>query len=57
MYREPKITFVLGAILTERFIIELATTFHELEAEKDVLRSDPEKLAVLFKEMIQMCLW
>jgi hypothetical protein len=38
-------------------VLELATTFHEIEAEKDTLRSDPEKLAVLFKEMIQMCLW
>ena len=30
---------------------------HELEAEKQSLQSDPAKLAVLFKEMIQMCLW
>ena len=30
---------------------------HEMETEKDALKSDPSKLAVLFKEMIQMCLW
>ncbi|KIP06641.1 hypothetical protein PHLGIDRAFT_514562, partial [Phlebiopsis gigantea 11061_1 CR5-6] len=38
-------------------IYQLATTMHELEAEKESLQSDPTKLAVLFKEMIQMCLW
>ncbi|GJE89042.1 protein-glutamate O-methyltransferase family protein [Phanerochaete sordida] len=38
-------------------IYQLATTIHDLEVEKDILRNDPEKLAVLFKEMIQMCLW
>ncbi|EKM52419.1 uncharacterized protein PHACADRAFT_260786 [Phanerochaete carnosa HHB-10118-sp] len=38
-------------------IYQLATTIHELEVEKDVVRNDPAKLAVLFKEMIQMCLW
>ena len=36
---------------------ELATTMHELEEEKSALESDPDKLQVLFKEMIQMCLW
>ena len=30
---------------------------HEIEVEKDKIRSDPAKLSVLFKEMIQMCLW
>ena len=30
---------------------------HELATEKDVVRNDREKHAVLFKEMIQMCLW
>lgn len=30
---------------------------HDLDAEKDVIRNDPAKLSVLFKEMIQMCLW
>ncbi|CAK5271789.1 unnamed protein product [Mycena citricolor] len=38
-------------------IHQIATTMHELEEEKDRLQSDPSKLAVLFKEMIQMCLW
>jgi hypothetical protein len=36
---------------------EIATTMHELEAGKVSLVDDPEKLGVLFKEMIQMCLW
>jgi hypothetical protein len=30
---------------------------HELEEERAKLQSDSEKLGVLFKEMIQMCLW
>jgi hypothetical protein len=30
---------------------------HELESEKVKLQGDPDKLEVLFKEMIQMCLW
>ena len=30
---------------------------HDLEAEKKEIFDDPEKLGVLFKEMIQMCLW
>ena len=30
---------------------------HELAREKEKLRSDPDKLVVLFQEMIQMCLW
>lgn len=38
-------------------IYQLATSMHELEAEKDLIASDPDKLSVLFKEMIQMCLW
>jgi hypothetical protein len=37
--------------------IEIATTIHELEGQKTMLESDSEKLEVLFKEMIQMCLW
>ena len=30
---------------------------HEIEIEKDGIKSDPAKLSVSFKEMIQMCLW
>jgi hypothetical protein len=30
---------------------------NELESQKATLESDPAKLEVLFKEMIQMCLW
>ena len=30
---------------------------HDLESEKDELIADPDKLLVIFREMIQMCLW
>lgn len=40
----------------ERFL-ELATTMHELDRDKTKLASDPQNLNVIFKEMIQMCLW
>ena len=36
---------------------ELARTMHELEVEKHDLSRDPERIGVLFNEMIQMCLW
>ena len=36
---------------------EIATTMHELETRKGSFVDDQEKLGVLFKEMIQMCLW
>ena len=36
---------------------ELASSMHEIEIEKDKIKSDPAELSVLFKEMIQMCLW
>lgn len=35
----------------------IATIMHELESEKDRLINDPDKLSVLLKEMVQMCLW
>ncbi|KAI6102943.1 DUF89 domain-containing protein [Pisolithus sp. B1] len=38
-------------------IHQIATTMHELETEKKKLVDDPGKLSVLFKEMVQMCLW
>ncbi|KAF7326870.1 DUF89 domain-containing protein [Mycena venus] len=38
-------------------IYQIASTMHELEQEHAKLESDSEKLGVLFKEMIQMCLW
>ncbi|KAN0080028.1 Protein of unknown function DUF89 domain containing protein [Tylopilus felleus] len=38
-------------------IYQIATSMHELAREKEKLRSDPDKLVVLFQEMIQMCLW
>lgn len=37
--------------------LEISTTMHELDSNKSALESDPDKLEVLFKEMIQMCLW
>ena len=36
---------------------ELASSMHEIEIESDKIHSDPNKLSVLFREMIQMCLW
>lgn len=30
---------------------------HELEDQKDALVGDPDKLQILFKEMVQICLW
>ncbi|KAI0946049.1 hypothetical protein AcV7_010130 [Taiwanofungus camphoratus] len=38
-------------------IFQLATTMHELDRDKGSLASDPANLNVIFKEMIQMCLW
>ncbi|KAJ7147366.1 DUF89 domain-containing protein [Mycena filopes] len=38
-------------------IYQIATTMQELQEEHAKLESDPEKLGILFKEMIQMCLW
>ncbi|KAH9915315.1 DUF89 domain-containing protein [Fomitopsis serialis] len=38
-------------------IFQLATTMHELERDKARLASDSQNLNVIFKEMIQMCLW
>ena len=36
---------------------ELASSMYEIEVEKDKIAPDPAKLSVLFKQMIQMCLW
>lgn len=30
---------------------------HEIEVGKDAIDEDPEKLGILFREMIQMDLW
>jgi damage-control phosphatase, subfamily III len=38
-------------------VAEISTTMHGLDSDKEELRSDPEKLKILFNEMIQMCLW
>ncbi|KAI0339174.1 DUF89 domain-containing protein [Trametopsis cervina] len=42
---------------SSKAIYQLAATIHELDAEREAIRQDNAKLAVLFKEMIQMCLW
>ncbi|KAH8094465.1 DUF89 domain-containing protein [Cristinia sonorae] len=38
-------------------IYQLAKVMHDLEGEKAELSADPDKLLVIFREMIQMCLW
>ncbi|TDL27162.1 DUF89 domain-containing protein [Rickenella mellea] len=38
-------------------VFKLASTMRDLEARKDELEADHEKIGVLFKEMIQMSLW
>ncbi|KAH9893939.1 DUF89 domain-containing protein [Cubamyces lactineus] len=42
---------------SSKAIYQLATTMHELEADEHTLASNPDNLKVIFKEMIQMCLW
>ncbi|TBU44588.1 hypothetical protein BD309DRAFT_957998 [Dichomitus squalens] len=42
---------------SSKAIYALATTMHELEQDKAKLASDPDNLKVIFKEMIQICLW
>ncbi|OCH91307.1 DUF89 domain-containing protein [Obba rivulosa] len=42
---------------SSKAIFQLATTMHELEADKEKLASDPDALNIIFQEMIQMCLW
>ncbi|CDO75454.1 hypothetical protein BN946_scf184823.g8 [Trametes cinnabarina] len=42
---------------SSKAIYQLATTMHELEQDKETLESDPDNSKVIFKEMIQMCLW
>lgn len=51
----PSFDHARTPVLTSR--AELASSMREIEIEKDKLISDPTKLSVLFKEMIQMCLW
>ena len=36
---------------------ELASSMYEIEVDKDKISSDPARMSILFKEMIQMCLW
>ncbi|KAF8961610.1 hypothetical protein BDZ97DRAFT_1664024 [Flammula alnicola] len=42
---------------SRKSILQIATTMHELGTDEEDIKSDPEKLKVLFNEMIQMCLW
>ena len=30
---------------------------HEMEIGKDAIDADPDKIGILFREMVQMCLW
>jgi len=36
---------------------EIANAMHELESEKSKFEGDPDKLEVVFREMIQISLW
>jgi len=47
----PSTTLLLRALSSP----EIANSMHELEVDSGAL--DPDKLAILFGEMIQMCLW
>ncbi|KAF8630307.1 hypothetical protein AX15_003000 [Amanita polypyramis BW_CC] len=38
-------------------ILQIATTMHEMEIGKDAIDADPDKIGILFREMVQMCLW
>lgn len=38
-------------------IYQISTSMHELKNDREELRSNPDKLLVIFREMIQMCLW
>jgi len=38
-------------------IYQIATIMHNLDREKSALESDHNQIGLLFKEMIQMCLW
>ena len=57
IYRVFDRACLLGNNWQDMLLLEIATTMHELESEKAKLEGDPDKLEVLFKEMIQMCLW
>ena len=52
---EPRQCAKVNAI--KCFDAELAATLAELESEKDIIANDLQKLEVLFREMLQMCLW
>jgi len=55
-YKTPTFTPLATGLIFE-FGVGLAATLAELESEKDIIASDPEKLKILFHEMTQMCLW
>ncbi len=44
-------------VLILAMLQELAKSMHELEKEKNTVRSDDVKLEVFFRQMIQMSLW
>ena len=53
--RRPIVVVMRICKVVLTFFSEIATTMYQLETEKGVM--DTDKLAVLFQEMIQMCLW
>lgn len=50
-------TLLSLAMLKYALHLEIAKTIHELGSDVEGIKSDPEKLKILFNEMIQMCLW
>jgi damage-control phosphatase, subfamily III len=38
-------------------ILEIAAIMHDISLEQDALLADPDKIGILFEEMLQMCLW
>lgn len=52
-----KLCFWVCLVLILAMLQELAKSMHELEKEKNTVRSDDVKLEVFFRQMIQMSLW
>lgn len=52
-----KLCFWVCLVLILAMLQEFAKSMHELEKEKNTVRSDDVKLEVFFRQMIQMSLW
>lgn len=52
-----KLCFWVCLVLILAMLQELAKSMHEIEKEKNTVRSDDVKLEVFFRQMIQMSLW